>query len=481
MQEECGQVLPMVALMMAVLLGMAALVVDYGRAVLSYRQLQASCDAAALAGAAALSSPQGTTDVQAAATAYSAESGMKNANANLQHVAAAAGYPKLLCLTSLAAQGAACTAPLNANAVQVAYTASVPLFFAAIFGQKTLSISASATAAEQGGSPVSYNVAIILDETPSMGAHDDNCSKSKIACALAGMRVLLSSLEPCGLSQSNCSISGGNATNSVDRVSIFSFPEIVPSTAKLAYACTSSKPTATTYDFPLPGATSYAPGSGGTYQVIDFQSDYRTSDSAPSLNLNSNLALAAGGKPGCNGDRPPANGGNYQTFYASVIYAAQSALIAEQAAYPGSKNMMIILSDGDATTTSSAMVQQSAGNPHGATASGYYPSWKGMCGQAVTAAKAATAAGTTVYTIAYGTPQTGCSSDTVAGAYPGITPCQTMADMASNSKTFYSDYLPDSVAGTCYATAQPATAISSIFQSIANSTTSSRLIPDNTP
>ena len=71
--NERGQVLPIVALWMVFLLGMAALSVDLGNAYLSYRQLQAATDAAALAGASALSvAGATTTSVKAAATQYSA-------------------------------------------------------------------------------------------------------------------------------------------------------------------------------------------------------------------------------------------------------------------------------------------------------------------------------------------------------------------------------------------------------------------------
>jgi hypothetical protein len=68
-----------------------------------------------------------------------------------------------------------------------------------------------------------------------------------------------------------------------------------------------------------------------------------------------------------------------------------------------------------------------------------------------------------------------------AGAYPNITPCETMQDMASSPQNFYSDYNQEGSNSTCYATVQSATALSDIFASIAKDMTDARLIPDSTP
>ena len=55
--EERGQVIVLVVVMLVVLLGFAALVIDVGYAYYAHRQLQASADAAALAGAQELPDP----------------------------------------------------------------------------------------------------------------------------------------------------------------------------------------------------------------------------------------------------------------------------------------------------------------------------------------------------------------------------------------------------------------------------------------
>jgi hypothetical protein len=163
------------------------------------------------------------------------------------------------------------------------------------------------------------------------------------------------------------------------------------------------------------------------------------------------------------------NPGGEGTYYAGAIYAAQSALIAEQAANPGSQNVLILLSDGDAGTTDSGAMGSAS------TTSGTYPSTKNQCAQAVTAAKAAATAGTRVYGVAYGAEASGCGTDS-----PSITPCQTMQQISSASQNFYSDYTAKGSDSTCISASQPTSNLNQIFTDIGNDLTVSRLIPNGT-
>ena len=135
--------------------------------------------------------------------------------------------------------------------------------------------------------------------------------------------------------------------------------------------------------YPLPTAPTYTPAATPTYQIVNFSSDYRTSDTATSLNTSSNLVIAAGGKTGCTGLQAI---GGQGTYYAGVIYSAENLLLAQQAAYPGTQNALIILSDGDANASSADL-------PGASTTSGVYPSTKQQCHQAITAAQWAATAG----------------------------------------------------------------------------------------
>jgi len=433
LQSQDGQVLVWMALLMVSLLGLAALVVDLGHAFFCYRELQGSSNASALAGAVSLPA----TTAIAAATVYSSAPGGKNVYSNLPGVTMAPGYPQLVCLATVTSEGTPCAAPSNANAIIVRQQATVPMLFAMVLGHNTLAIATTATAAMKGA----INLAIILDTTASMNSTDSasNCNNTRLSCALAGIQTLL-----------------GTLPASVDTVSLFTFPNVTTATASNDYNCGGGAPAIDPYTFPSAAATTYAPTTD-TYQIVSFSSNYKGS--------SSNLVSAIGGKSGCAGVQAPGGEG---TYYAGAIYGAQAALLAEQAANPGSQNVLVMLSDGDANAISAHM-------PGASTTSGVYPSTANQCQQAVAAAQAAAAAGTSVYSVAYGAKATGCSTDS------GITPCQTMEGIASSPSNFFSDYTATGGSSTCISASSPASDLQSIFTKIGKNLSITRLIPNGTP
>jgi Putative Tad-like Flp pilus-assembly len=465
--------------------------------------------------------------VIAASTSFSAVPGSVNAHGNLPNVTMVSGFPVLKCLTTLQNQGIACVGAVPYNALQVQLQVVVPMYFAALFGLNTMTVTASATAASRGGAATPYNVAVVLDTSLSMLFPDADCGSTEIACAMNGVQVLLKNLTPCAASLAKCNITNGVAASAVDRVALFTFPDVSTTTTAQDTTCTTAVPTPTAgnrywsmvnggatinfvmpmsttgttpvipwsslpaamaYSFPAVGASSYVPSQSdfatypmtlgtATYQITRFLSDYRTSNAATTLNPNSTLVKAAGGVIGCGSMTSPNYDGIYGTYYAGVIYAAQSALVAEKALNPGTENVLIILSDGDATAPQNNGNNTVMGPP--ATSSGQYPSWVGECGQAVVAAKYASSGGTLVYSVAYGSEPTGCVSDQNAGSYPNITPCATMAEMATASQYFYSDFHQSGSGSVCVA-GQPVTSLSDIFTAISADLTTARLIPNNT-
>jgi Flp pilus assembly protein TadG len=456
-QDESGQVLIMVALILVVFLALVGFVVDIGDVYYRYQELQASSDAAALAGGAAL---PGTT-AAAVATSYSSVTGGKNAYANLPNATMVSGYPKVVCLTTLTNLNPSipCLAPAAGNAIVVKQTATVQMFFAALLGIKTMTITTTATASMLGAKAGAHNVVIVLDTTASMNDTDSssNCSGTRISCALTGVQALLAALTPCG---ATCgTVTNGNAANPKDQVSLMVFPGVAStSQAQYEYDCShGTTPQIAAYSYPtLP-----------TYQIIPFSSDYRSSNATTSLNSSSNLTRAAGADPSCTSGLSALGGEG--TYYAGVIYAAQAALAAEAVLRPTAQNELILLSDGDANATAQAL-------PGASTTALVYPSTKNQCHQAITAAQSATAAGTVVYTVAYGATDSGCSTDS-----PSITPCQTMQQIASSSTTFFSDYTATGGSNTCISSARASTSLSQIFTDIAGTFGGSRLIPNNLP
>ncbi len=527
--DDRAQALPVIALMMTMLLSMTALALDGGRAIYSSRELQATTDAAALAAAHAVRTATTVAQITGptgVAATYSAGLGGYNQRSTLPSVNVTS---TLKCLTTLQNQGIACIGTLPYNAVQVTASSVLPMYFAGILGHRTLTISTTSTASTRGGSPRPSNIAVIIDTTLSMNITDSNCGTTAMQCALNGFQILLQNLSPCASYQSSCA--GGSSNSPFDEVSLFTFDNVSVGTVGLYTSCTSPMPgpsygsnyynyapygnfdlqtspaatpfaglpTGLGYSFPTPGAAYSPTGSTNpTYQVTGFLTDYRVSDTATSLNTNSALVKAAGGVSGCGSMAPPNFEADYGTFHAGVLYAAQSSLAAQHQAN-GADSVMIILSDGDSNALQSGntVINQAFGGPPPnstnmstpaptgsgsymtATANGSYPSWVGECGQAVDAAQYATNSGTLVFSIAYGAQTSGCTTDSNAGNHPNITPCNTMAGMASAPQYFYSDNQKYGQTTSCIAS-QPYTSLNSIFTAIAAELSQSRLIPNNT-
>ncbi len=504
LRDESGQILPWMALLMMFLfLGLAALSLDVGHGIFIQRQLQASADAAALAGAQGL-----PNNYRTPAQNY----GDKGFNSYGPGVTFSTPVVNGLCLKSIEA------APFNSpcsstvpNAVQVTETATFTPAFAGIFGSHKMTISATSTAAGQAGR---WNIAIVLDTTPSMGFSDPNCGgATQLACAEGGISKLLAGLDP-----------------NTDYVSLFTFPAIDASASSVNadITCNGGSPTVAPYVFPSTTATSYTntstpyvTGSGTnqhttyvTYQLTPFSNSYQTPNDAAQIAIGNGTNSRG---RSCGGIQTSME----YTYLAGAIFAAQGALLAQQAnlasAGYSSQNALIVLSDGNATgqennaggsfqplsndfLSTSAQVGggsnlYASASPQGV--SGGYPSWVGQCGQEVDAAQkinSLTTNSTRVYTIAYGSPTSStksgaplgnCETDVGAGQHPGITPCQAMQQMSSGYVSTSQDpyFFSDNTGGTGCSAMPGNNALNdmaSIFTAIRGSLTYARLIPNNT-
>jgi hypothetical protein len=136
-RDETGQALVIVTVALAVLFGCVALVLDIGYAYYVKRSMQASADAAALAGAQELPDSGGAEVV---AAQYSGTPGGKNERSNLPIVDATAA--------TQCRAGSPCN---PVNALEVVQTAVVPMRFAKLFGLDTVTVSARAVAQVEAG------------------------------------------------------------------------------------------------------------------------------------------------------------------------------------------------------------------------------------------------------------------------------------------------------------------------------------------
>ena len=166
-QQERGQVIVLVVVMLIVMLGFAALVIDVGYAYYAHRQLQASADAAALAGAQELPNQ---VNAEAMAKTYSSSAGSKNQHKDIPDVTTTVTTK---CITSIPG----CD---PVNAVVVLEQAPTKTFFAGLLGIDSFKIKATSTACSPCGiKPL--DVMMVLDRTGSMcqtstGANDPACT-----------------------------------------------------------------------------------------------------------------------------------------------------------------------------------------------------------------------------------------------------------------------------------------------------------------
>jgi Flp pilus assembly protein TadG len=511
MQKEDGQVLPWMALLTVLFLGMAGLTIDLGHAYVAFRELQASTDAAALAGAYAMSLSDATTaTIDSEVCTYSSNTtagtncpvGLYNRTPNLPNVTV---QTKLACVLAAPnyVEAPCIPAPVGGNVVQVTQTAVVPTIFIqalSAFGinaARTLTFNAVSTAAIQSGGSPGVNIAVVIDTTASMKSKDTdaNCGNTEIYCALQGFQQLLGEIYPC---TSGSSLKAG-CLGAYDQVSLFTFPNIQESDASYDTSCPSKNPAIPAYSYtPIPASTntSWSDPTGSTYQVTTpgtsnngFEDNYSTTNSANGgLNTSSGLAIAAGAGS-CGGLQAPGGDG---TYIASAMYAATTALQAAQAANPKSTSALILLTDGGANSSSfDPTFTATAKNPP-ATPSTFlvpYPSTINQCQQTVDAGQYATSLGITVYTIAYGASnqQSACTTDTTTTTVKGkpvttanvISPCTELEETASSPATFYSDATASEDPGACNAPDTTGVGLNGIFKNIGSTFLKARLVPNS--
>ena len=409
--KQRGVALVVFALTLVSMSGFRALAVDIGYLQYVQQRLQASSDAAALAGGRDINCCAASKAISTAIS-YSSTAGGHNEIPGVT-VTMPSG-PELKCLTSMQST-LKCTGYDKANAIVVRQRATVPLFFAPVIGVRTATINANSMASAAGGAIPPLNVIVVLDTTASMNNSNPACGKTRLGCALTGVQSLLLQL-----------------TNPLNRVGLMTFPPLAnASQAALQYDCkASANPTI---------ASSYSQ-AGLTYQIVGLGNDYLTAGKA--LNNASNLVKAVGGATGCASLTAV---GGVGTYYAGAISAAQAALPSN-----GNQNVIILVSDGDASSNKMGTLNT-----------------KQQCQQAVTAAAAATTAGTWVYSLAYGAAKSGCSTDTA----PTTNACAAMQSIASKPSMFFSDST-----SSCSATGEN---VIDLFTQVGNSLMVPRRLPIN--
>ena len=188
-RDRKGSTIAIVAALVPALVGVGGLTVDVGRVMAAKQALNAGTQAAALAGAFALSASGATsTTVTNAITAWNSANPVAN-------VTVTASTPTLSCVT--ATSNLPTCSGTNPNAVSVSQTGTVSTFFLGAFGRSSFTLSSAASAAKAGGTAQPLNVMFVLDATGSMGDEDTNCTvpgvsrPSRFKCALYSIQSVL--------------------------------------------------------------------------------------------------------------------------------------------------------------------------------------------------------------------------------------------------------------------------------------------------
>lgn len=285
--DERGQVIVLVLVALLVLLGLCAMVVDLGYLYWNQRDLQASADAAALAGAMEL--PDATASVNVAQD-YGTGATAKN-DSRVENVTESVSTK---CITSIPG----CD---PVNAVVVDETANVSTFFMRLFGVHNAKIHVRATACSPCGvKPL--DIMLVLDRTGSMC--QDSLGRSDPACtdlnnARNGIKTFLGDLDV-----------------KADWVGL----SVLPPAQSIANKCGTSSDT-------------YYNSKSSPYVIVPLSKDYKKADGT--LNTASNLVSTVNCVQG---------GG--RTAYANAIEAAQAELDTHGRAT--AQDVIVFLSDGAA-------------------------------------------------------------------------------------------------------------------------------------
>ncbi|MES1247738.1 MAG: vWA domain-containing protein [Actinomycetota bacterium] len=279
----------LLAIILPVLMGIAALVIDIGHGYLVQRRLQGVADSAALAGAANLPS---ASSAVSAATSYGA--GPSGANAVPDNVTESVTTK---CLTTFGG----CS---PSNAVVVDESARVNTYFARVLGIGTFTVHVKSTACSPCGEKP-LDIVVVLDRTLSMcmdhwGNSDPSCTD--LNAARNGIFTFLKQLDP-----------------AVDNVGLVELPP-APSASQLC-----AKPALTTaYD-----------SKSSPYVLAPLANTYATK--AGTLNSSSPLVSTL-----------TCTQGGGETAYALALEAAQGELVAHGRS--GVQKMILLFSDGAANT-----------------------------------------------------------------------------------------------------------------------------------
>ena len=400
----------MAVLLLPLLLGVVGLVLDIGHGYSVQRKLQATADAAALAGAANLPS---ISSAVSTAESYGAAPGERNAlnpNDNISE------NVTTKCLSTFPG----CT---TANAVTVTESAKINTLFARVLGVDSFTVKAKSTACSPCGSKP-LDIMIVLDRTGSMCMDDNNQPNNCVDLTNArnGIETFLDLMNP-----------------QLDHVGLAVLPP-APSSGNLCG--TPSYVTRSGSNFPSSGYEDFYSSQSAPYVVVPLSSDYASRTGT--LNSSSRLISTLNCLPAAG-----------WTAYAKALEAAQQELVTDGRS--GVQKAIVLFSDG-AANTGPRYLDANPTNCNKNTCTTPYVTQP--CHQGVNSAANIKAAGTVIYSMGYdltaGTANV-CQTNTYVkngrgqltstqnDESPSITATSALQQIASGPTYFYDQPTADQV------------------------------------
>jgi Putative Flp pilus-assembly TadE/G-like len=380
-REERGQAFALMVVALVALLGTSALVMDVGFAWYAKRQVQASADAAALAGAQQLPDVTSATNTANQYASLNTPDNLSNVSVNVTTRCS---------VTATANNWCGPGTSYAANTIAVTETANSPTWFAKIFGINNFGVKGVATACQPcSSSPV--DIMLVIDRTGSMCQPTGPSGEcTDLDNAKDGVQTLLGIMDP-----------------NIDTVGLVAFP---PYNNNVTNAVCDNN--SVSNPVVINGTTVNSPGSYDQQNLVylddTLKSDFKTSATATMLNPASNLVKHMTDDSGSTHNCIQSFG---STSYDEALKAGQAELVKD--GRPGVPKVIVFMTDGEANQGS-----YWAGDPtHGLEpdldnpktnfnmasggASTINPGDAQPCHAAINVATAIKAAGTTVYSIGY--------------------------------------------------------------------------------
>jgi hypothetical protein len=401
------------------LLGTGALAMDVGFAWYAKRQVQASADAAALAGAQQLPDITSATDTANSYAGLNSPDNLNNVAVTVTTGCTVVSQTNGWCDPNQANTNVA----YHANRIQVVETATSPTWFAKILGFDHFNVKGTATACQPcSSSPV--DVMLVVDRTGSMcQPTGPGGSCIDLNNAKQGVQTLLGIMDP-----------------NIDTVGLVAFPPYNPSGGVCGGTSATKKLNIAGTGVPAAQARSISPQNYDQASLVylddPLASDFKVGASSP---LDETSSIVEHSTPDTDSNGSSCNHGIESfgsTSYADALRAAQAELVAD--GRPNVPKVIVFMTDGEANMGSYYVDSKGVPVPgHGlepdladpatdfnmspeGTVSTVNPGDAQPCHDAITAATAIKAVpATTIYAIGYSLadPTTGAPVPCVHGLW----------------------------------------------------------------